>query len=408
MIPSTVLRLVFLSILTMSLRAESPALVLERAHQKEVLHDISSAIDLYRRVTSNPGHALRWRAEATVGLARCHEQMESYVTANTHYLNVIKEFGQFKALADSAGERILAISRILAQDSGPVSGGDFLYLNDLVLSLHGALKNDDRKLASDVLSELEKHLSRLAKAVEGTGEDELVNQSSRELSKIKGSYLKDLPEASKQLEKADNLGLFIDAGYENDPGELFNPVLRWKDRLLHFLTEGNLAKAKRFSDRIENYLKPLVVLPESDEQELALHFTEQVQGILAALEKNDFPTARRVFFLADQTCFQEQLVMAVYLEGFEYLPSNHLPYLSASSEWVEHALTSLETKPELAKSSVKKALEVSVELQAFTEIPEFAKENAAFIKALEKAMKAFEANKFEEVRIFLEGGGESK
>lgn len=406
MIPSFVLRIVVLLLLILPVRGESPALMLERAHQKEVLTELAPAIALYRRVASNPVHALRWRAQATMGLARCHEQMESYVTANSHYLNVMKEFGQFKELADAASERILAISRILAQDGGLVSGEDYLYLNDLVLSLYGAYRNNDRELESEVFSELDEHLTRLAKAVAGTGEDELIGQSRKELAKVKESAVSDFAAAAKRLARTENLGLFIETGYEDDPGELFNPVLRWKDRLQYFLTEGNVVKATRFAERIKEYLAPLIDTPASDDQKLALHMSKQSEEIRKALEKEELSVARRALYRGDKKRHDGQLSMAVYLEGFEYLPVSHLPFISASADWVEHAITFLDTDPEKAKKSVQKALKMSVELQKLVEIPDFKKENAGFVDDLKKVIEAMEKGQTEKAREMLEGDEE--
>lgn len=402
MITCFVIRVLICLILIDSLRGESPALVLEKAHQKEVLAELAPAVALYRRVVSNPANGLRWRAQGTMGLARCHERMESYVTANSHYLTVIKEYGQFKKLVDSASERILEISRILAQDGGVVSGGDYLYLNDLVISLHGAYRNDDRNLASEVFEDLERHLESLSNEVAGTGEDDLINQSVKELAGVGEAARASFASAAKRLERAENLGLFIEIGFEDDPGELFNPVLRWKDRLHHFLTEGNVGKAMRFAERIEEYLEPLTETPGSDEQKLALHLRSQAAEIWKALDQENLPAARRTLYLGDKKRHQEDLLMAVYLDGFEYLPVNHLPLISASSDWLENALGLIENDPERANTSVGRALELSVRLQKMTDVPDFKKENATFIEDLKQVIVALEAGETKKAKGLLD------
>jgi len=398
------LRILFLFILTLSARAESPMLMLEKARQQEVLSDVVEAVELYHRVASNPSHALRWRAEATAGLARCHELTESYVTANTHYLNVIKEFGQFKALADSAGERILAISRILADDGGTMSGSDFFYFNDLVISLHGALKNNEVDLSRNLFSELDKHLVHLSELVKGSGDESFVKQSIEELKKVKSDSLQGLPKGANHLVKTDILGACIETRYEQDPGELFNPVMRWKDRLMHFLSEGNLAKVRDFAGRIENYLKPLINGPEGDERRLARHYSEMVRRMAETLEEKDFSAARRIIFEADQARFKNELMMAVYLEPYDFLPANHLPYLSVSGDWVQHALTHLETNPGEAKKSVQKAREVCNELQKITKDPDFKEENEDLIQLLNKVIEAIDKNDLLEAKKLMENG----
>ncbi len=379
----------------------------ERAHYLQgTVGDLPGAIAAYAAVADDPANPRRWRAEATFGLASCHDLQGSYLTANRYYLKVVKEFGDFGGLADRAAGEIVAVSRALAEGGGAVSDDDYFYLCDLALVLDAAAENDELELAGEVAAELRALLGRLAAQVEGTPDESAFDDMAGELRGVELAISAgDAGRVRSLLRKAEELGTFIDAVYGSDPGEVFNPALRWKDRAARALATGDGARASKYYRRIAEYLAPVEETPDEDERAYARALAGQARQIAGLIEEGDLPGARRALFEGDRERAASTEVVAVYLEGFEGMPSKLLPVVSALFGWMDEADAQLDSDLDAARVALQRALALASRLGEGAAGTAFRDDAAELLADLQEALQALDDGRLEDVRDRIENEG---
>ena len=392
--------LIFLS--SLSGQESARPLEIERAHYYEnVLSEWDKAQALYEKISADPEVAPRWRAEATYGLARCHDAEENYVTANKYYLRVIRNYSRFTDLAEEASQNILEISKLLAEDDTGLSEEDHSYLAELVMALSISLHLDQKKLTQTITSELEKHLRVLRKSVKGTEDEELLVQMAAELKSL--FEKKDLTASQRARELADseNLGGYVGSIYEKNPGEVFNQALRWKDQMAIALSARRDQDAIRLAEKITTYLSPLLTTPDDDVRSYANILNRQAQKIRTALVKKDLSSAATAFFEHEQTIYQKDLAILLYLEEYEDNDPAHYPALYSCIDHLEEAVGRIESSPPHAIRHLEHSLSFSKTLATAFQETEHAQKLSELRDTTSQALQLLRQGKTKEALTLL-------
>jgi len=315
---------------TLFAEKDPPAVLLERGiFLEQTLGDIEGAMVIYQKILDREDAGKRHSAEASFRLAACLAKRGSYAQATRHYLRVVKNFGEFKGLAERAGKQVVEISQALALEGAVMEADDVAYFGDLMYALSASLSYEDLALTSDVIAEAQRMAKLLAGQVEGSDDEVLFTdclQVLSELSKLVegGRRL----EATDRFDESDELDYFMYREPLIESIDVFEPALGWKDKIAEGLTAEKSGKAEKFANRIVGYLEPLESLPEDDdEKQFVLTLLAQARAIGEKIEE-DPAGAVALLFKYDKERWETTGVMSLVLGGAEILPLTELPRFS--------------------------------------------------------------------------------
>ena len=270
-------------------------LELERAVQMETAGgDASGAEKIYARLVLATGGTRRARAEATFRLADLYSRQDKNDKAKTFFLRLLRDFPEATDLIPLAELELMKVTALLTRDQIGANAGAMQHLGDLAISLWGALENNEKGRATELLMQLNTTLEGL-----GTGSDapdvlKRLKLSAGEIQSTLFSERGGVTAALAQLTKSKDFEQFLQRGFFSDPHDLFSPAWRQKDRLARALAANNLDRVKEIAQGLERYLAPLMTLPPGQQEgTLARSTTYAARDAMQLAQDDKFAEARK-------------------------------------------------------------------------------------------------------------------
>lgn len=279
-----------------SARADtSPPIELERAlHLQAVVGDLQGAERILQKLIEPDVSPRRTKAEATFRLAELYLRQGKNDEAKTLLLKFLRDFQEATDLIPSAELELMNVTALLTRKMMGPEQSSMQQLGDLAISLLGALENNERDRAVQLLRNLNSALQGLSVGKDAPEMLVKLKNSAVELEGTLHGSNGGVGPALQQLTKSKDFEAFLQRGFPFDPHDLFAPAWRLKDRLSRALASNNHALTMEIAEALERYLAPLFRFPANErEGTLARVLTYAVRDVRQFVMDGKFPEARR-------------------------------------------------------------------------------------------------------------------